>query len=195
MSFITPDIIARAREHYDEGRAYHNWSHIEAMLALFEEYRALVNDTDVFETKIVGHDVIYDSRRHDNELLSAKMTVKWIAEVANPRQLDATEKGIEASATHVVPVGLPRAVASDIGLFLDMDLSILGSDETTFKRYDEAIREEYSWATDEQWKVGRAAVMKKFLTRPSIYVTPPLKERFEEPARRNMTQLIEKLEF
>ncbi|MCS4088435.1 hypothetical protein [Rhizobium sp. BK176] len=194
MSFLTPEIIAQAREHYDEGRAYHNWSHIEWMLGLFEEYRALVNDADVFEVKVVGHDVIYDSRRHDNELLSAKMAMAWIANVASPRQLDATDKGIQASATHIVPAGLPTAVASDVALFLDMDLSILGSDDRTFKAYDEAIREEYSWATDEQWKVGRAAVMKKFLTRPSIFITPQLKERFEEPARSNLKQLIEALE-
>jgi predicted metal-dependent HD superfamily phosphohydrolase len=194
MSFITPEIIAQAREHYDEGRAYHNWSHIEPMLGMFEEYRALVNDADVFETKIVGHDVIYDSRRHDNETLSAKLTVKWVTGVASPRQLDAVDKGIEASATHIVPVGLPTAMASDIALFLDMDLSILGSEEDVFKQYDDAIREEYSWATDEEWKIGRAAVMKKFLSRPSIYITPQMKDRFEANARRNMTKLIETLE-
>jgi predicted metal-dependent HD superfamily phosphohydrolase len=194
MSFITPEIIAEARGRYDEGRAYHNWSHIEDLFVLFEEYRTLVNDPDVFEVKIVGHDIVYDSRRNDNEVLSAKIAVKWISGVASLRQVDATEKGIEASATHIVPAGLPTAVAADIALFLDMDLSILGTDDATFKAYDEAIREEYSWATDEQWKVGRAAVMKKFLTRQSIYITPQLKARFEEAARRNMVRLIDKLE-
>lgn len=38
MSFVTPEIIARARTHYDGGRAYHNWSHREGRGAVLERF-------------------------------------------------------------------------------------------------------------------------------------------------------------
>lgn len=186
MSFITPEIIARARKHYDNGRAYHNWSHIEALYALFREYRSLVNDPDVFEAILVLHDVVYDSCRNDNEELSARLAVEWLADVAEPRQLDVIDKGIVATAKHVVPEGISSASASDIALFCDMDLAILGSDEATFRRYDEAIREEYSWVPEDQWREGRGAVLRRFLARDEIFATPVMRGRFEARARRNL---------
>ncbi len=193
MSFITPEIIARAKTHYDEGRAYHNWSHIEALYVLFHEYFALVNDPDVFEAIVVLHDVIYDSRRNDNEERSAELAVEWLSGVAMPAQLVALAKGIVATARHIVPQDVSKPVASDIALFCDMDLSILGSDEVTFKRYDDAIREEYSWVSEDQWREGRGAVLERFLLRPAIFTTPALRERFETPARRNLQTAIEAL--
>ncbi|MCV9964182.1 hypothetical protein OIU34_20060 [Pararhizobium sp. BT-229] len=186
MSFVTPEIIDRARKHYDEGRAYHNWGHVEALYLLFHEYRSLVNDPDVFEVILVLHDVIYDSRRNDNEERSAQLAVEWLADVAEPRQLDAIHKGIVATARHLVPEGVSQALASDIALFCDMDLAILGSDEATFRRYDEAIREEYSWVPEDQWREGRGAVLRKFLAREAIFATAPMRDRFEASARRNL---------
>ena len=52
-------------------RHYHGLSHIEALLALAQEYRTALSDPDAVEAAIWFHDAIYDSRRSDNETRSA----------------------------------------------------------------------------------------------------------------------------
>ncbi|TIP06758.1 MAG: hypothetical protein E5X72_00790 [Mesorhizobium sp.] len=49
-----------------EDRHYHDLSHIEAMLALADEYRGLLDDPQAVEAAIWFHDAIYDSRAKDD---------------------------------------------------------------------------------------------------------------------------------
>jgi predicted metal-dependent HD superfamily phosphohydrolase len=43
----------------------------------------------------------------------------------------------------------------DCDIFLDMDLSILGSDENMYTIYSTFIRKEYSHINDQDYKLGR----------------------------------------
>jgi predicted metal-dependent HD superfamily phosphohydrolase len=61
MSLIDDDIKAKLRALYDEGRAYHNWTHVQAMLALFEEFRQLLTDE---EAVLAGIAKLSGSARH-----------------------------------------------------------------------------------------------------------------------------------
>ncbi|TKB23252.1 MAG: hypothetical protein E5W69_08745, partial [Mesorhizobium sp.] len=45
-----------------EDRHYHDLGHIEAMLALANDYKALLHDPEAVEAAIWFHDAIYDSR-------------------------------------------------------------------------------------------------------------------------------------
>jgi predicted metal-dependent HD superfamily phosphohydrolase len=193
MSVLTPSMIERIRCFYESGRAYHNWSHIEAMLALMLEFAHLINDIDVFEAMVVFHDIIYDSRRSDNEELSAQEAERSLDGILKLSRLKSVGSGIRATSNHVVPADLSPAVASDIALLCDIDLSILGTEEATFRAYDLAIREEYAWVPEHEWKTGRAAVLRKFLQRPVIYRTPELRDRFETQARKNLAAALDRL--
>lgn len=176
-----------------EDRPYHNWRHIETMLQLAWEYRHLINDIEVFIAMILFHDVIYDSRRNDNEVESANVARDMLRAMFSRDRLDNVVVGIEATAFHVVPVDVAELHARDIALLLDMDLAILGSDEVQFARFDAAVREEYGWVTDQNWREGRAKVMENFLRRPVIYLTEPMRNRFEALARRNIEALMKEL--
>ena len=44
---------------------------------------------------------------------------------------------------------------ADVCIFLDMDLSILGSDENMYTIYSTFIRKEYSHINDQDYKLGR----------------------------------------
>jgi predicted metal-dependent HD superfamily phosphohydrolase len=48
------------------------------------------------------------------------------------------------------------------------------------------IRAEYGHLTDEEWRRGRAAVLRALLERPALFHTPPLAGR-DRAARANMT--------
>ena len=77
---------------------------------------------------------------------------------------------------------------------VDIDLGILGQDAEQFAAYDQAIRREYHWVPEPQYRSGRAAVLRGFLARPNIYHTPTFRQRYEHQARCNLGAALRQLE-
>lgn len=180
--------------HDVEGRFHHVWAHPVSMLEMASRHAGEIASPRAVGRVIRTHDVVYDSLRNDNEERSAQFAAKLYAETSDADEMAFILAGIRSTAGHVVPEDLPAAWRRDIGVVLDLDLAILGADEEVFDQYDRNIRLEYAWATDEQWRVGRAAVMRGFLQRPAIFVTPSFRDEFESRARRNIGRLLASLE-
>ncbi|TLX15967.1 hypothetical protein [Rhizobium sp. MHM7A] len=176
-----------------EGRPYHNWNHILAILYLASKHPHLINDIEAFFWMAVFHDLIYRSDRQDNEEKSAAAAQESLIALISEARLTLVCLGISATAKHQVPEGLSPAETQDIAFFLDCDLAILGTDSETFSTYDAAIREEYAWVPEPQWRSGRAGVMKNFLGRDPLYFTAEMRKEFEASARYNMKALIKEL--
>ncbi|TPN01002.1 hypothetical protein [Mesorhizobium sp. B2-1-3A] len=177
-----------------EDRHYHNLAHIEAMLALAGDYRASLHDPEAVEAAIWFHDAIYDSRAKDNEARSAALAEKKLAGSTDAGRLNRISAMILATATHQLPLFDNAAATRDASLFLDMDLSVLGSAPNAFDAYERAVRHEYGWVEEPMWRAGRAAVLKDFLARPHIFHTPEFRQRFEPQARLNMARSLETLQ-
>lgn len=176
-----------------EGRHYHNLAHIEAMLALAADYRALLHDPGAVEAAIWFHDAIYDSRAKDNEARSAALAAEKLAGRTNTERLDRIVAMIVATATHELPALADKEAYREAALFLDMDLSILGASPEAFDAYEQAVRREYGWVEEPMWRAGRGAVLKTFLARPHIFHTEEFQQRFEPQARQNMARSLEAL--
>jgi predicted metal-dependent HD superfamily phosphohydrolase len=84
--------------------------------------------------------------------------------------------------------------ASDqrVALFLDTDLSILGSEEKTYDKYARAIRQEYIWIPEELYRAARAKVLEGFLRRERIYQTAKF-AGLEAPAKANLSRELQTL--
>jgi predicted metal-dependent HD superfamily phosphohydrolase len=174
-------------------RHYHSLAHIEAMLGLMRSYEDALSDPQSVEAAIWFHDVIYDTRRHDNEEKSAELAISRLAELLSPDRIALIACMIRATAGHIVPDGLDDAQRRDCALFLDMDLSILGSTPDVFTAYEEAVRREYGWVPDALWREGRRKVLQGFLDRPAIYASPQFRASHEAAARANLTRSLERL--
>lgn len=172
------------------GRHYHGLAHIEALLALVREQRAVLADAQAVEAAVWFHDAIYDSRRSDNEARSAALAAERLASSVEPARLSRIVAMIEATATHALPDLDDKGAKDDAALFLDMDLSILGAPKAAFDSYERAVRREYAWVDDKAWRSGRAAVLKKFLARPHIFHTEVFRQRLEGDARKNIARSI-----
>ena len=72
----------------DGSRHYHGLSHIEALLALAEEYRAELSDPDAVGAAIWFHDAIYDSQAKDNEEKSADLAGRRLSGKLEASRLD-----------------------------------------------------------------------------------------------------------
>lgn len=174
-------------------RFYHGMAHVEALLGLAAEHRAALADHEAVEAAIWFHDAIYDSRRSDNELLSAALAREHLQGVCDPVRLERIVRMIEATASHVPPDFDTPGARSDAVLFLDMDLAILGAPPAAFDAYERATRTEYGWVDDVAWARGRARVLRNFLDRDRIFRSAVFRDRYERQARANIATSLARL--
>jgi predicted metal-dependent HD superfamily phosphohydrolase len=81
----------------------------------------------------------------------------------------------------------------DAALMVDVDLSILGQDETRFAEYEAGIRAEYLWVAQDVFNAKRAEILQRFLDRERIFSTEHFSAKYERQARRNLESPIRKL--
>jgi len=177
-------------EHYSaKNRPYHNLSHIQSLLSLSESLPDKIQNRGAFYFAIWFHDLIYDTKRSDNEEKSAEFAVEALAGLGVPEQtIGITREMILATKHH-------RAddLSWDMEAFLDLDTSILGAPEEIYKEYSRAIREEYSWVPDFLYRKGRMKVLNDFLGRARIYNTEEIMAKYETQARHNIAEEIRTL--
>lgn len=176
--------------HYSEPtRAYHNLSHIAALLRHADAYRHEIKNTAVIEFSIWFHDVIYDTRAKDNEEQSTVWARQALRSLGTDEGLIVSvQPCILATRTHEVIPGV-----DDLPLFLDFDLAILGASPHIYREYSAAIRTEYDWVPAPIYREGRMKVLQRFTDRPSLYFSSSMRDRFELPARRNLEWELQQL--
>jgi len=194
LSDVPPALLAELRaRHAEPQRAYHGWSHIEALLRLREELADRLCDPAAVLWAILFHDAVYDPHAADNEERSAKLLeaaeVKGLNDAARAR----AARLIRMTAAHAIPGGLPADETADAALFLDMDLSILGAPPERFDAYEAGIRHEYAHVPTEAFRSGRAAILRRFTERPHLYLSDWGRDRFEAAARANIARSLAKL--
>jgi predicted metal-dependent HD superfamily phosphohydrolase len=194
MSLISGQILDElVRAYTAPDRHYHNLAHIEAMLALMGAHADVLSDPTSVEAAIWFHDVVYDTRAHDNEERSAELAAERLAGLLSPDRIERIASMIRATADHVVPESFDEAFRRDCALFLDMDLGVLGGTPDEFAAYENAVRREYGWVPEALWSEGRRKVLQGFLARPAIYASPPFRASHEMGARENLTRSLEQL--
>ena len=174
------DLVARYSEPH---RRYHDLSHLDACLHLFDEHRSLAARPGEVCAALLFHDAVYDPTRDDNEVLSAALS-RTALSAASIEARDRIARAIEATRTH------ESAGDPDVALVLDLDLSILGAERETYDAFERAIRAEYVHVPDDAFRVGRRAVLERFDARRPIYQTARLREELEPRAHANLARRI-----
>ena len=163
-------------------RFYHTLNHIDHILETLENLKLVAIDFSVIQLAAWFHDVIYNPKFQDNEDKSAEYAEVVLTELSIPLATIARVKTLILSTkTHQAP---PDDI--DCQILLDADLAILGAPASEYKAYSMAIRQEYSWIPDREYRWGRKQVLDKFLQRNRIYYTSVLFLALEEKARHNL---------
>jgi predicted metal-dependent HD superfamily phosphohydrolase len=185
---VARNLLARWSEPH---RHYHTLVHLEACLAGLDAHRALAADPAAVEAALWFHDAVYDPRASDNEVRSAALaaTVLRAARVSG-ETIARIENLILATRAHQAEAdGDP-----DTALLLDLDLAILGAPPAAYQAYAAAIRREYAWVPEADYRRKRAAILARFLQGPRLYLTAPFFARHETAARANLAAEIAALE-
>jgi predicted metal-dependent HD superfamily phosphohydrolase len=166
-------------------RGYHNCGHIVDCLSQLDSVRHFIIDVDAVETAIWFHDAVYDPHRHDNESRSAA----WALAAMSADSIDDALR--QRIAALILDTTHDRVPASDDGrVLVDIDLSILGREPEVFAAYEAGIRQEYHFAPEAEYRIGRAAVLSRFLARSRIFNTDHFHARFEQAARLNLNRSL-----
>jgi predicted metal-dependent HD superfamily phosphohydrolase len=174
-------------------RVYHNHSHIGACLRLLRDTRSEISSEldpgPAFESRaalaLLWHDAVYVPGDKRNEQLSAEL-LRSLGPVMGqvPRADHVIEhacQAILATKTHETTINNPVDQ-----VVIDIDLSILGADGPVYDDYVRAIREEYSFVSDEAWRVGRLGFLEGLRKREYLFNTRWAIERFERQAWENI---------
>ena len=148
---------------------------------------AQLGATDEVTCAIWMHDVIYDPRRSDNEARSADFSRELLASLGAPDHFVGEVARLVMSTAHHAPD------EGDVNgqVLADADLAILGAPADRYGRYVREVRAEYAHVSEDDWRTGRAAVVKTFLDRRHLFHARSLREAREAQARDNLrTELV-----
>ncbi len=163
----------------EENRHYHDLAHIEDCLTKLDKWPSQQSNTviDTIELAIWFHDIIYDTRRADNEESSAALANHYLR--GHPLATDC--HALILATRHSQTEGM-RAEE----IMCDIALSILGAKPEKYRHYSENIRKEYGWVETAKYSEARAKVLTNFLKRDNIFQTPYAIGRWEAQARINI---------
>jgi predicted metal-dependent HD superfamily phosphohydrolase len=179
-------------------RHYHTAVHIEEMLNFYSEVltdqsissdhlqNGLITTSIVIILAIFFHDAIYDGRSMTNEEDSVKLFYEFANKIGiNTDIQNEVACYIIATKKHEVLQENNR-----ISLFLDLDLAVLGKEESAYIKYASLIRKEYNFVAEEVYCAKRAEILESFLKRQYIYGTTLMRNSFEMQARNNIQREI-----
>jgi predicted metal-dependent HD superfamily phosphohydrolase len=180
----TPIMDLLAAAYQSPERHYHNLDHLAEMFRTVGGLAAITDDLRFVHLAIWFHDAVYDSRAKDNEARSADLAVKLLGPAGVPRSdLEKLVRLIDATAHRA---DAPPPNDREANLLLDADLAILGAPSARYREYAAAIRAEYDWVPDAEYRTGRAAVLRGFQSRPRLFRTDALHSECDEQARLNL---------
>jgi predicted metal-dependent HD superfamily phosphohydrolase len=178
---LLDDLLARHREPH---RRYHTVVHVMWVLRHVDRI-ALAGvdpsvDLDAVRLAALYHDAVYDPRRTDNEAVSADLAVAAAVELGwDADRCAAVHRLVMATAGH-------SPTAADEAMLIDADLAVLGSEPKDYAAYAAGVRGEYAHITPEQWRVGRAEVLRRFLGLPRLFTTEVMYDEREVRAKANL---------
>ncbi|KAJ7097623.1 hypothetical protein C8R44DRAFT_643163 [Mycena epipterygia] len=172
-------------------RRYHTLEHISYMLGALEPGGPA---HETIELAIWFHDCVYDPVKGGpwNERESIRVWEEFCDSTKSPA-MQPVSALIEATILHQLPAELPEGLtASEVAMFLDLDMRILADSPAAYEKYAQEIRDEYSHYPLEAYRAGRSKVLQSFLSHERIFLRPDT-AAMEQRARENIQGEIDKL--
>jgi predicted metal-dependent HD superfamily phosphohydrolase len=164
-------------------RYYHTLEHIQDMVQKRLDIADLISDKTLTDLAIFFHDIIYDPKSKVNEEESANLFRSIF---------QATENGVDVPkiCNFILQTKYHEVLDSteeDLKLFIDMDMSILGSHPNDYRTYAMNIRREYSHMNDADFCSGRGRFLGEMLNEARfIFASDHYRIHLEEKAKANI---------
>jgi len=165
----------------DPSRVYHNLRHLADVLRRFDILVGECADPVAVELAAWFHDAVCDVRRNDNEEASADVARALLAPYISADEVDEVARLVLLTRDHAVDAGDANGA-----VLCDADLAILASGSAAYYHYTARVRREYAHVSDEDFRIGRADVLRRLLDLPNLFHTFYGLRSWEAPARANL---------
>ena len=195
LSSITDDkelieeLWAEIKTQYSKrNRHYHNLTHLNNLESELLPLKDKISDWQTLIFSIAYHDIVYNTLKSDNEEKSARLANNRLSRLGiSDAQRNKCLSQIIATKGHAISEDI------DTNYFTDADLAILGSDSQEYLKYVKSIRKEYKLYPNFVYNPGRKKVLEHFLKMSRIYKTDYFYHKYEEQARKNISNEIRKM--
>lgn len=168
-------------------RYYHTLVHIQDMLRKKNQIKSKIKDEETFVLAIFFHDIFYHPENTTNE----EDSVRYLDVFEN---IDYHKANIQKVSDYIMQTKQHNVINSndeDLKLFIDIDMSILGSDSNTYDWYTKQIRSEYSHINDADYSKGRSDFLRN--TKGRIFASDYFYDILEAKAKENISRELEYL--
>ena len=170
-------------------RRYHTLTHLAAVLDVVDELAEPGEDADAVRLGAWFHDAVYAPDRSENEERSARLAERVLPEAGVPAAVVA-----EAARLVRLTTGHDPAPGDRNGeLLCDADLAVLAGAPAAYAAYTAAVREEYAFVPEDDFRAGRAAVLEQLLALPVLFRTEQAHAAYEQAARENLRAELDAL--
>jgi predicted metal-dependent HD superfamily phosphohydrolase len=171
-------------------RRFHNLKHLLAVLARVDELTEETHGPDLVRLAAWYHGAVFDSalpatsanRGGEDETASAVVALRELIALGVP---EARARRVHDLVVHLAR-HTPDPADPDSAVLCDADLAMLAVEPQRYKAYLEDLRSEYAHVPKADFLRARQRILRKLLARTSLFVSP-LSERWEEPARQNLS--------
>ena len=169
----------------DPGRGYHDLLHLTEVLTHVDELTS--PDDPTREAVLLAawfHDAVYDGRVDDEER-SARLALSSLGDTPLGQEV---ARLVRLTATH-------RPADDDHAgqVLCDADLGILAAAPERYASYTAGVRREYAHVPDADFAVGRTAVLRDLLAKPTLFHTDRARRLWETRARANVEAELARL--
>ena len=133
------------------------------------------------------HDAVYDLRPGQDEEESAQLAVSRLAGRLPPAEVDEVARLVRLTASHQPEPEDPAGA-----IVVDADLSILGQPAGRYHVYVRDIRTEYRAVGENDFRQGRAQLIRRLLALDPLFRTDAGRLAWQEPARRNLAEELDR---
>ncbi len=178
-------------------RRFHNLKHLLSVLARVDELTEETHEPDLVRLAGFYHGAVFASDLAATHANKGGEDEEASADVAQRELVALGVPEARARRVHDLVMHLARHTPDpndpDSAVLCDADLGMLAVEPQRYKAYIEGLREEYAHIPQRDFLRARQRILRKLLARTSLFVSP-LSERWEEPARQNVSAELARVE-
>ena len=157
---------------------YHDQLHLTEVLDRLDELAAAGARFDDTTTRLAAwfHDAVYDGAADDEE-----RSARWAERALPATYADEVARLVRMTAHH-------RPADDDLAgcALSDADLAILAAPPQRYAAYVAGVRADFAHVGDDDFRVGRAAVLRDLAAKPHLFHTAQGRALWEPAARANL---------
>lgn len=164
---------------------YHDLLHLTEVLDRLDLLVAAGLDVDATTVALAAwfHDAVYDGSPDDEE-----RSAQWAERALPPAYADEVARLVRMTVHHRPADDDPSGCALS-----DSDLGILAAPRERYDAYVAGVRADFSHVGDDDFRVGRSAVLSDLAAKPHLFHTTQGRELWEAAARANLDRELREL--